>query len=196
MPELAPSAPLRWKQRDIVAVAAIGLAFGVFYLGFVQVWLLAQAVIGPLATDAMLGLWTIGATVAACIIRKPFAAFTGEMLAALAEVLTGNPGGVMILLTGAVQGAGSELPFLATRWRRYDALIITLSGLFAAIFSFAYSWVRFDYGSLAPGLLITMFVIRAASCILIGGFGGRWIAGRLSRTGVLDGLAIARAAGN
>jgi energy-coupling factor transport system permease protein len=196
MPELAPSAPPRWKQRDIVAVAAIGLAFGVFYLGFVQVWLLAQAVIGPLATDAMLGLWTIGATVAACIIRKPFAAFTGEMLAALAEVLTGNPGGVMILLTGAVQGAGSELPFLATRWRRYDALIITLSGLFAAIFSFAYSWVRFDYGSLAPGLLITMFVIRAASCILIGGFGGRWIAGRLSRTGVLDGLAIARAAGN
>ncbi|MFD2264210.1 ECF transporter S component [Lacibacterium aquatile] len=184
----------RWTQRDIVTVCALGLAFGVFYLGWVQVWLVAQAAVGPLAMDALMGFWMVGGIVAAYIIRKPFAAFAGETLAAVAEVLTGNPGGLILIMTGVIQGAGLELPFLATRWKRYDLVILILSGIAAAVFSFVYTWVRFDYGKIDTGLLIAMFAIRVTSCVVLGSFLGHWIGNKLNRTGVLDGLAIAHRA--
>ena len=112
------------------------------------------------------------------------------MLAVLAEILAGNAAGAILLLTGVIQGLGSEVPFLATRWRRYSLPVLLLSGAAAAIFSFVYNWVRFDYGSMAPGLLITMFVIRIASGALLGGLLPKFVADRLRSTGVFDGLAI------
>ncbi|MSO65029.1 MAG: thiamine permease [Alphaproteobacteria bacterium] len=182
----------RWTQRETVIVAALGAAFGVLYLGWVQLWLLVQTVIGPLALDMMLGFWCVVSVVAAYIIRKPFAAFTAEMVAAIAEVLTGNPAGLILILTGAVQGAGAELPFAATGWRSYRLPVLLASGASAAIFSFVYNWVRFHYGNLDAGLLVLMFVIRIASGIVLAGLLGRFIADRLHRTGVLAGLAIDR----
>ena len=51
-----------------------------------------------------------------------------EMVAAFAEVATGNPAGLILLLSGAVQGAGAELPFLLTRWRNYGWPVLLASG--------------------------------------------------------------------
>lgn len=66
------------------------------------------------------------------------------------------------------------------------------AGVGAAVASFAYPWVRFDYGSLAPRLLVVMFVLRCASGALLGGLLGHVIVKALCRTGVLSGLAIER----
>ena len=96
---------VRWTQREIVVVAAIGVFFGVVYLAWVQAWLVARALIGPISLDIFFGLWCVASPVAAYIIRKPFAAFAAEMIAAIAEVATGNPAGLILLLTGLVQGA-------------------------------------------------------------------------------------------
>ena len=41
----------QWTQREIVVVAAIGAVFGVVYLAWVQLWLMSQALIGPLSLD-------------------------------------------------------------------------------------------------------------------------------------------------
>jgi energy-coupling factor transport system substrate-specific component len=81
----------RWTQRETVIVAALGVAFAVLYLGWVQLWLVLQAAIGPLSLDILFGFWCVVSVVAAYIIRKPFVAFTSEVIAAIAEVLTGNP---------------------------------------------------------------------------------------------------------
>ena len=64
------------------------------------------------------------------------------------------------------------------------------AGVGAAVFSFAYTWIRFDYGALAPGLLAAMFVLRCLSGALLGGFLGHVIVEALYRTGVLHGLRI------
>jgi energy-coupling factor transport system substrate-specific component len=179
-----------WSQREIVVVAAIGAVFGVVYLAWVQAWLLAQALIGPLALDIFFGLWCVASVIAAYAVRKPFAAFFAEVVAAIAEIATGNPAGLILLLTGVVQGAGAELPFALTRWQNYRWPVLIASGASAAVFSFVYTWIRFQYGALDPKLLVVMFVLRVLSGILLASVLGRYIARALHATGSLDGLRI------
>jgi len=93
-------------------------------------------------------------------------------------------------MTGVVQGAGAELPFAATRWKRYDTAVLVAAGASAAVFSFVYTWIRFKYGALDPKLLMVMFTLRVASGIVLAGLLGRYIAWRLHGTGVLQGLAM------
>jgi len=179
-----------WTLREILIAAVLGAVFAVLYLGWVQVWLVAQAAFGPVTMDVVMGFWFIASIVAAAILRKPGAAMATEMLAGAVEVLLGSPAGIMLIVAAAVQGAGAELVFAATRWRNYSPVVLMLAGIGAAIFSFAYTWILFGYGTLAPGLLIAMFVLRCLSGALLGGLAGHWVTEALYKTGVLSGLAI------
>ncbi|SEA58079.1 ECF transporter S component [Rubrimonas cliftonensis] len=179
-----------WTLRETLIVAALGAVFGVLYLGWVQVWLVAQAVFGPVTMDVVMGFWFIVSIIAAAIVRKPGVALVSEVLAAATQILLGSPAGLLLLLTGFVQGLGCEVVFAATRWRRWSLPVLMAAGAGAAVFSFAYTWVRFDYGALAPGLLALMFALRLASGALLGGLLGWSIVNALHRTGVLAGLRI------
>ena len=181
---------LAWSTRDTVVVAISAVVFGVLYLTWVQLWLFAQGLIGPLAMDIVFGFWFAGSTFTAYVVRKPWVALTTAMIAVVTQILLGNAAGAILLLTGLIQGLGSEAPLAATRWRRYSLPILMASGASAALFSFAYNWIRFDYGSLALGLVAAMFVIRVVSGMLLGGLLPRFVADRLRSTGVFDGLAI------
>ncbi len=181
-----------WTLREILIVAAIGATFGFLYLGWVQVWLISQALFGPVIMDVMMGFWFIAAIVAAAIIRKPGAALLAEVLAALIEVMLGSPAGLLLVLAGLVQGAGAEAVFAATRWRDYRVPVLMAAGVGSAVFSFVYTWIRFDYGALAFGLVIAMFILRCLSGALLGGLAGYWITRALYRTGALSGLRIDR----
>lgn len=179
-----------WTLREILIVAVLGAVFGVLYLAWVQVWLIAQAMFGPVTMDVVMGFWFIVSIIAAAIIRKPGAALVSELLAAATQILLGSPAGLLLLLTGLVQGAGAEAVFAATRWRDYRVPVLVAAGVGASVFSFIYTWIRFDYGALAPGLLVTMFVLRCISGALLGGVLGHYIVEALYRTGVLSGLPI------
>lgn len=183
---------VRWTLRELLIVATLGAVFGVLYLGWVQIWLIAQALLGPITMDIVFGFWFIVSIIAAAIIRKPGAALLAEFLAALIQVLLGSPAGLLLLVTGIVQGAGAEAVFAATRWRSYSLPVLMLAGVGAAVASFLYTWVRFDYGLLAPGLVAAMFVLRCLSGALLGGLLGHVITQSLYRTGVLSGLGIDR----
>lgn len=179
-----------WTQREILIVAVLGAVFGVLYLGWVQVWLIAQAIFGPVTMDVVMGFWFIVSIIAAAIIRKPGAALFSEMLAAGVQILLGSPAGLILLLTGFVQGAGAEAVFAATRWKRYTLPVLIAAGIGAAVFSFIYTWIRFRYGALAPGLLVLMFTLRCLSGALLAGVLGHLIVEALYKTGVLSGLPI------
>ena len=180
----------RWTLRETLVIAVLGVVFAVLYLGWVQVWLIAQAIFGAVTMDVVMGFWFVASIVAAAIIRKPGVAFTSEVLAGGVEILLGSPAGLLLLLSGAVQGAGAEVVFAATRWRNYSLPVLMAAGVGAAIFSFAYTWIRFNYGALQPGLLIAMFVLRCLSGALLGGWLGHVIVEALYKTGALAGLAI------
>ena len=179
-----------WTLREILIVTVLGLVFAVLYLGWVQVWLVAQALFGAVTMDVVMGFWFVASIVAAAIIRKPGVAFTSEVLAGGVEILLGSPAGLLLLVSGAVQGAGAEVVFAATRWRNYSLPVLMVAGVSAAIFSFAYTWIRFNYGALEPGLLIAMFVLRCLSGAVLGGWLGHIIVEALYKTGALAGLAI------
>jgi energy-coupling factor transport system substrate-specific component len=179
-----------WTLRETLIVAVLGAVFGVLYLGWVQIWLIAQAIFGPVTMDVVMGFWFIASIVAAAIIRKPGVAFAAEMLTAAVQIMLGSPAGLLLLVTGAVQGAGAEAVFAVTRWRDYRLPVLMAAGVGAAVFSFIYTWIRFDYGALAPGLLAAMFALRCLSGALLGGLLGHLIVEALYRTGVLSGLAI------
>jgi energy-coupling factor transport system permease protein len=179
-----------WTLREILIVTVLGAVFGVLYLGWVQVWLIAQAIFGPVTMDVVMGFWFIVSIIAAAIIRKPGAALFSEVLAAVVQVMLGSPAGLLLLLTGLVQGAGAEAVFAATRWRKYTLPVLMAAGVGAAVFSFVYTWIRFDYGALAPALLLVMFALRCASGALLGGLLGHVIVEALYKTGVLSGLPI------
>ncbi|GLQ37196.1 putative HMP/thiamine permease protein YkoE [Rhizobium albus] len=181
-----------WTLREILIVAFLGAVFGVLYLAWVQVWLITQAIFGPVTMDVVMGFWFIVSIIAAAIIRKPGAALLSEVLAAVVQVLLGSPAGLLLIVTGLVQGAGAEAVFAATRWKNYRLPVLMAAGVGAAVASFIYTWIRFDYGALAPGLLIAMFVIRCLSGALLGGLLGHWVTQALYRTGVLSGLGIDR----
>lgn len=182
-----------WTLKETLVVAMTGVVFAFLYLAWVQLWLLVQALTGPLAMDAMFGFWFIAAVFAAYVVRKPGAAFVAEVITAVVQVLAGNPSGAILIVTGIVQGAGAEAVFAATRWRRYGLPTLLLSGVSSAVFSFVYTWIRFSYGNLAPGILVLMFVLRATSGALLGGLAGKGLADALHKTGVMSGLAIDRA---
>lgn len=179
-----------WTLRETLIVTVLGAVFGVLYLGWVQVWLIAQAIFGSLTMDVVMGFWFVASIVAAAIIRKPGIAFAAEVLTAGVQILLGSPAGLLLLVTGAVQGAGAELVFAATRWRNYSLPVLMAAGVGSAVFSFVYTWIRFDYGSLQPGILVAMFVLRCLSGALLGGWLGHVIVEALYRTGALAGLAI------
>ena len=92
-----------------------------------------------------------------------------------------------------MQGAGAEAVFAATRWKRYSLPVLVTAGVGAAVFSFIYTWFRFNYGALAPGLLVTMFTLRCLSGALLAGVLGHLVVEALYKTGVLSGLGIDRA---
>lgn len=181
-----------WTLREILIVAVLGAVFGVLYLAWVQVWLISQAILGPVTMDVVMGFWFIVSIIAAAIIRKPGAALLSEVLAAVVQVLLGSPAGLLLLVTGLVQGAGAEAVFAATRWRDYRLPVLIAAGIGSAVFSFIYTWIRFDYGALAPSLLIAMFILRCLSGALLGGLAGHLVTEALYKTGVLSGLRIDR----
>lgn len=179
-----------WTTRETVVVAVSSVVFGMIYLAWVQLWLLAQGLIGPIAMDIVFGLWFAGSTFNAYVVRKPGVAFATAMIAVITELLAGNPAGLILLITGLVQGAGSEIPFALTRWRRYSWSVLLTSGGMAAVMSFGYNWIIFDYQNLDTGLLIAMFIIRVSSGMLLGALLPRSFANMVRSTGVFTGLGI------
>jgi energy-coupling factor transport system substrate-specific component len=184
------SAHQGWTLKETLIVTVLGAVFAVLYIGWVQIWLIAQAVFGSLTMDVVMGFWFVASIVAAAIVRKPGVAFAAEVLAAGVEILLGSPGGLILVLSGAIQGAGAEAVFAATRWRNYSLPVLMAAGIGAAIFSFAYTWVRFNYGALQPDVLVAMFALRCVSGAVLGGWLGHVIVEALYRTGALAGLSI------
>lgn len=185
-----------WTMRETVVLAVISVVFAFLHLAWIQVWLILQAFIGPLAMDIVMGFWYSSSIFAAYILRKPFAGLVTALLSVTVQILAGNPSGAIMLLTGLVQGAGCEVPLAMTRWKRYSLPVMIACGISTALFSFVYTWFRFSYHQLAPSLVLTMLVIRVISGALLGGVVAWFLARAVVKTGVTAGLTVSRSAGS
>ena len=110
-------------------------------------------------------------------------------------MLMGNFGGPLVVLFGAIQGAGNEAGFALFRYRGFHLASMCLSGLCAAVFSFAAELFTGSVALLDPGIVIARLVARIASAVVFTGvvcyFAGRGLA----RTGVLKSYPAGAAGG-
>ncbi|PPF85591.1 thiamine ABC transporter permease [Subtercola sp. Z020] len=184
-----------WHLRDIMLVVVLGAVFGFLYWALVQGWIVLSVAAGPLGhltQHVLLGGWLIVAPVAIAITRRPFAGIVAEIIASVIEVVfLGSAVGPLLFVAAAIQGAGSELPFALTRYRRFGWLVYAVSGALGAGLVFFYS--AFRSGWYGTDLLLVRFVIQVVSGIVLGGLLSKVIADSLARTGVVDNFAIGRA---
>lgn len=184
-----------WKLKDVIMMAILGVIFSAVYLMVFQGGLAISTALTPFGLsnfgfELIYGIWFMAATLAAYIIRKPGVAFVTEMLAAAVELLMGNSGGVVVVLTGAIQGLGAELGFALFRYKRWDLLSMSVSGIIAGIFIFCYELYFLQYYLLAPGMLIAQLLVRFASAILFSGVVCKLAGDGLAKTGVVKSYAI------
>jgi len=186
-PEAFPDA--RWRTRDIVVTAIIGVAFGVVFWA----WNLAYAAVDPVFAfapwlkDLMYGVWLMPAVVAPLIVRKPGAAIFAEVVAAGLSSLLGSAWGADVLLSGLMQGAGAEAVFAITRYRSFRLGTLIAAAIASALAAFIHDWIVWY-----PTVDVTIQVLRGAAMVVsaaaVAGLGSLLLVRSLRRTGVLDGF--------
>lgn len=143
-----------WELKDIIMMAILGVVFSAVYLavfdgGMVLSTLLAPSGLSNFAFEIIYGVWFMAATLAAYIIRKPGVALATEVLASAIELLMGNSGGLTVVLTGVIQGAGAEVIFALFRYKKWDLISMSLAGMLSAVFIFVYELFYLNYIALA-----------------------------------------------
>ncbi|MPZ51227.1 MAG: thiamine ABC transporter permease [Acidimicrobiia bacterium] len=184
----------RWSMRDLVLVAVLSVVFGFLYWALVQAWGPLQVAMGPfgdLAQNVLIGGWMVVAPLTVYLLRRPFTGVVAEISAAFVEfAFLGSPVGPILLLSGFIQGAGAELPFALTRYRRFGWGVFVMSGLSASAASFVYASIRFGWWG--QDLFLLRMVLHLLSGLLLTGVLARVTGDALARSGVVDDLPIGR----
>ena len=100
----------RWRVVDIVVAAVIGVAAGLVFFGWNQIYNPVTAPVEaalPGAQALFYGVWLIGGVLGGLVIRKPGAALFVELVAATVSALLGAAWGPLTLEAGLVQGLGA-----------------------------------------------------------------------------------------
>ena len=185
------SAPdTRWRTRDIVIAAVIGVAFGVVFWAWGLVWYGPLAFLGTLALpllDLGYAVWLIPTVLAPLIIRKPGAAVFAEMVAAGVSAFLGSPWGPDVLLSAFVQGAAAELVFAFTLYRLWSFPVLAIAAVASAAAAWVHDWVIY-YAAVDPTVQAVRLVFMAISAVVLVAGGSVALHGALKRAGVLEGF--------
>ncbi|MES2209212.1 MAG: ECF transporter S component [Chloroflexota bacterium] len=186
---VASPAESRWRTRDILVAAVIGVAFGVVFWAWGLAWSLFAPLnaVFPVARDLLYAVWLVPAVLAPLVVRKPGAALFAEMVAAGVSALLGSAWGVDTLLSGFVQGAAAELVFAFTLYRLWSFPVLSLAAISSAAAAWVHDWVLY-YPEIALDLQIARGIAMAVSAIIFVAAGSRALAASLRRAGVLEGF--------
>lgn len=184
----------RWHIRDIILVTILAIFMGVIFwaigpLYAVLAAALAPAGLQPLANELLLGIWVMAGPLAGFVIRIPGAATLGEFLGAAVEMFLGGTWGAATLISGAVQGIGSELGFAFTGYKRYNWLTLTLSAITTTLVTFLWDYFRSGYNAYHFGFLMLLLVVRFISVFVFGGVLTHLITNLLTRAHVLPSVS-------
>ena len=174
----------RWRTRDIVVAAVIGVAFGVAFWAFGAVWR-AFEFVGPIQ-NILYGAWLMPALVAPLIIRKPGAALFAELVAA------GTVGPVGQLLGRrhpalSSSGLPARLVFAFTLYRLWSFPVLALAGLASAAAAFVHDVVVW-YAGYATDVLVVIAVAMTVSGLILLPAASIALVRALRRAGVLEGF--------
>lgn len=184
-----PRGEARWRTRDIVVAAVLGVTFGVVFWAWGLAWSVFEPLNAafPVARDLLYAVWLVPAVLAPLVIRKPGAALFAEMVAAGVSALLGSAWGVDTLLSGFVQGAAAELVFAFTLYRLWSFPVVAAAAVASAAAAWIHDWVLY-YPEIAVDLQVARGIAMAISAIVIVAAGSMALVRSLRRAGVLEGF--------
>jgi energy-coupling factor transport system substrate-specific component len=179
---------------EIVIMAIIGVINGVLgtpnaMLG--RLFMTFSGSYGFLAFAAVCGGFYISGPLCGYIIRKPGAATIAETMNGVAQVLSGNPNGIMVLGAGFLQGFMSDLGFALYGYKKWTLQAIALSGALAPLLQQVPEVYFFGVGDLGLPYHLLALVIRMISGAVYAIVLVKPIAHALANAGVLRGTAVA-----
>lgn len=183
---LATGRPAAWRTVDLITAVMIGVAFGVAFIGWGQVYNVTTPLFAALPPLGGLigGFWWLPALVAMLVIRRPGAALLAELVAASVEPLLGGQWGIATLGSGLIQGVGVELGFLLFAYRRFTVVPAMIGGALAGLLESPYEW-RLYYSEWAVPYVAVYAATMALSGALLGGLVAVALVKALAATGVL-----------
>lgn len=183
------------ELRDVILMASLGLIFAIIYLAVFNVGMgistaLTATGLSDFAFDIIYGVWFMAGTLAAYIIRKPGIGLVTEVLASVIELLLGNSGGVTVVLTGFIQGLGTEIGFAVFRYKKWDLGSMTLASVLSGIFIYIYELFYLQYYMLKPIMHLGHLGIRSISAFVFSALICKLVGDGLAKTGVMKNYAI------
>jgi len=189
-PALAAGQDTRWRTRDIVVAAVIGVAFGVVFWVWNLWWdgpIKLVFAFAPPLRDLAYAIWLVPAVLAPLIVRKPGAALFAEMVAAGVSAILGSQWGVDTLLSGFVQGAAAELVFAFTLYRLWSFPVLAVAAIASATAAWVHDWVLY-YADVALDVQVARGLLMAISAVVLVAGGSVALHRALKGTGVLEGF--------
>lgn len=179
----------RWRTRDIVVAAVIGVAFGVVFWAWGVAWGPLDGVFAaaPWAKDLLYAVWLVPAVLAPLVVRKPGAALFAEMVGAGVSALIGSPWGPDVLLSGFVQGAAAEVVFAFTLYRFWSMPVLVVAAIASAAAAWIHDWALY-YADASVGVQLVRGLMMAISAVVIVAIGSVALVRSLRRAGVLEGF--------
>ncbi|MGH2407001.1 MAG: ECF transporter S component [Candidatus Limnocylindrales bacterium] len=182
----------RWRTVDIVVAAVIGVAFGVVFWAWNNVWGATAPLFDAVKPAQYLisGVWLMPAVVAPLVVRKPGAALFAELVAAVVSALLGSVWGLDVLLSGFVQGAGAELIFAFGLYGAWGLTPALLAGAGAAIGEALHDIpIYYPSDTFALEFQAAIVAMMLVSGVVVAGFGGWLLVRALRSAGVLEAFA-------
>ena len=186
---------MKWKLKDILMIAIVGVLFSFLFLGANELGVMLTAALtpagyGPLGYQIIYGAWFMAATFATYIIQKAGVGILAEIIAAALETMMGSMFGPSAILSGLIQGVGCELGFLVTAYKKFNTFTMILSSVFCSVISFIFEYYRFGYGVNTKQMLVLMLLCRTISSVLLTGIASKLLADQLADAGVLRGYKL------
>jgi len=180
---------------EIVIMAIIGVINGVLgtpnaMLG--RLFMTFSGSYGFLAFAAICGGFYVSGPLCGYIIRKPGAATIAETMNGVAQVLSGNPNGIMVLAAGFLQGFMSDIGYAFYGYKRWTLSAIALSGALAPLLQQIPEVYFFGVGDMGISYNLLALIIRMASGVVYAIVLVKPIAHALAKAGVLRGTAVAK----
>lgn len=183
----------RWRTVDIVVAAVLGIAFGVVFFAWNNLWNAVSPlfVAFPPAQAVLYGMWLLPGVLGGLVIRKPGAAVFTETVAATVSTFFGADSPFVIIGYGLGQGLAAELAFAAFRYRRWRLPVALLAGAVAGTVPAVIDPI-FYYPTWGSGFRVVWFALVVSSATVIAGLGGWALVRSLAPTGVLAPFASGR----
>lgn len=188
------SSTTRYRTVDLVTVAMLGVALGVVFWGWNQLFAVVSGTAlfaFPPSSGLICGVWLLGGVVGGLVVRKPGAAVGTELVAAVVSALLGNQWGMSVVVSGLIQGFGAELVFALFLYRRWGVTVAALAGALAGAAEAVYEWFAY-YADWSFGYQLVYLGFFALSGALVAGVGGWALVRALAPTGALDAFGPGR----